>query len=119
VIPVQSRRGCWSQGAWNGICRPTQLLDGCSGLRFALDQQLRRMQAAESTMQNGCGGGATPECSQTTAAWNSQASLYRALQAKYRSCLAQPANVYPFGGHLIVGYGAGLRFEPLSADVRY
>jgi hypothetical protein len=119
VIPVQSRRGCWSQGVWNGICRQTQPLDGCSGLRFALDQQLRRMQAAESTMQNGCSGGATPGCSETTADWDSQASLYRALQAKYRSCLAQPANVYPFGGHLIVGYGAGLRFEPLSADVSY
>jgi hypothetical protein len=117
VIPVQSRRGCWSRGIWNG-CQG-QLLDACSGLRFALDQQLHRMQAAQSTMQNGCSGGATQECSETTAAWNSQASLYRALQSRYRSCLAGTANVYPFGGHMIVGYGGGLLFEPLSLDVSH
>jgi len=119
VIPVQRRRGCWSQGVWNEACQwQTQLVDRCSGLRFALDQQFARMQAAESAMQNSCGGGARG-CSDTTAAWNSQAGLYRALQARYRSCLAKTDNVYPFGGHLIVGYGAGLRFEPLSADVSY
>jgi len=120
VIPVQRRLGCWSQGLWNGVCpQQTQLLDGCSGLRFALDQQLQRMQAAESAMQNACGGGATPGCSGATAAWNSQAGLYRALQAKYRSCLAQNANVYPFRGHMIGGYGAGLLFEPLSAEASH
>jgi hypothetical protein len=118
VIPVQSRRGCWSRGLWNGTCQwQTQLLDGCGGLRFALDQQFARMQAAESAMQNGCGGGATQGCAETTAASNSQTSLYRALQARYRSCLAQTGNVYPFGGHMAVGSGAGLLFEPLSADV--
>jgi hypothetical protein len=69
-------------------------------------------------MQSRCGGGARG-CSDTTAAWNSHADLYRALQARYRSCLAKTGNVYPYGGHLIVGYGAGLRFEPLSADVSY
>jgi hypothetical protein len=74
------------------------------------------MQAPESTMQNSCSGGATPGCSKTSATWNSQAGLYRALQARYRSCLAQTANVYPFGGHMIVGYGGSLLFEPLSLD---
>jgi hypothetical protein len=119
VIPVQSHRGCWSRGLWNGICQmQTQLFDGCSGLSWALHQQFERMQAAESA-KNFCGGGATQGCSEATAAWNSQAGLYRALQARYRSCLAQHANVYPFGGHMIVGYGASLRFEPLSADVSY
>ena len=117
VIPVQRRRGCWSQGLWNGNCQwQTELLDNCGGLRFALDQQLRRMQAAESTMQNSCSGAATQGCSETIAAWSSQSGLYRALQAKYRSCLAGTANVYPFGGHMIVGYGGGLQFEPLSRD---
>lgn len=120
VIPVQRRRGCWSQGLWNEVCQwETQFRDDCSGLRFALDQQLHRMQTAESTMQNSCSGGATQGCSETTAAWNSQASLYRALQARYRSCLARTANVYPFGGHMIVGYGAGLQFEPLSVEANY
>jgi hypothetical protein len=75
------------------------------------------MQTAESAMQNACSGAATQGCSGSTAAWNSQASLYQALQAKYRSCLAQNANVYPFGGHLMGGSGAGLLFEPLSADL--
>jgi hypothetical protein len=120
VIPVERRRGCWSQGLWNGNCPwQTGLLDDCGGLRFALDQQLRRMQAAESTMQNSCSGAATQACSETTAAWSSQSGLYRALQARYRSCLAGTANVYPFGGHMIVGYGGGLLFEPLSRDVSY
>jgi hypothetical protein len=117
VFPLQSRRGCWSRGLWNGTCQwQTGLLDECGGLRLALDQQLHHMQAAESTMQNSCSGGATAGCSETSAAWNSQAGLYRALQARYRSCLAGTANVYPFGGHMIVGQGGGLLFEPLSLD---
>jgi len=117
VVPVQRRRGCWSHGLWNGDFQwQTELLDNCGGLRFALDQQLRRMQAAESTMQNSCSGAATPGCSDATAAWSSQSGLYRALQARYRSCLAGTATVYPFGGHMIVGYGGGLQFEPLSRD---
>ena len=77
------------------------------------------MQAAESTMQNSCSGAATEGCSETIAAWSSQSDLYRALQAKYRSCLAGTANVYPFGGRMIVGYGGGLLFEPLSRDASY
>ena len=117
VIPVQRRRGCWSQGLWNGNCQfQTEFLDDCGGLRWALDQQLRRMQAAESAMQSGCGGAATQRCSETIAAWSSQSGLHRALQARYRSCLAGTANLYPFGGRMIVGYGGGLLFEPLSRE---
>ena len=117
VIPVQRRGGCWSQGLWNGNCR--WQTDDCGGFRFALEQQLAPMQAAESAMQNSCRGAATQGCSETTAAWISQSGLYRAFEARYRSCLAATGNVSPFGGRRIVGSGGGLRFEPLSVDVSY
>ena len=86
----------------------------CSGLRMAMEQQLQRMQMAESAMQGNCDTGSTQECSETTAGWNSQASLYRALQSRYRSCLAQTGSFYSFGSYLNVGFQSDLLFEPLG-----
>src|SRR5215469_12407893 len=121
VIPTAQRYGCSYQGLWNGSCiGQTQWFAGCSGLRFRLEQQLARMQSAEYQMQDSCRAGATQECSETTAARNSEADLYRALEAKYRSCMAQTSFMgYPYGGYMLSGYGSGLLFEPLAPALDY
>lgn len=121
VIPTPQRYGCSYQGLWDGRCiGQTQLFGGCDGLRFGLEQQLHRMQSAESQMQVNCRGGATQECSETTAARNSEVNLYRALQSKYRSCLAGTSFMgYPQGGYTLSGYGSGLLFEPLAPGRDY
>lgn len=114
VIPVQQHYSCPYLGLWNGTCiGQVQLSDNCAGLRFALQQQLLRMQQAESMMQGNCQGGASQECAETTAGWNSQVSLYRALQSRYRSCMGQTSMLDPFGGMMMAGYGSGLLFDPL------
>jgi hypothetical protein len=116
VIPTQQRYPCSYSGIWNGssCIMGLQLWDDCGGLRMALEQQLMLMQQAEIAMQNTCQGN-EQECSTSTAAWNSQLSLYRALQSRFRSCLAQSASVFPFGGYMI-GYGPDLLFEPVALD---
>lgn len=121
VIPTPQHYGCSYQGLWNGSCiGQTQLFAGCSGLRFGLEQQLRRMQSAQYQMQDSCRAGATQECSATTAAWHSEADLYRTLEAKYRSCMAHTSFMgYPYGGYMLSGYRSGLLFEPLAPGLDY
>jgi hypothetical protein len=120
VIPTSQRNGCSYQNLWNGNTCLGQIYfaNDCGGLRMALEQQLERMRQAESMMQGDCEG-AGQECSESTAGWNSQTSLYRALQSRYRSCLAQSASVFPFGGYMIRGFGSDLFFEPLSFELDY
>lgn len=121
MIPTPQRYGCSYQGLWDGRCiGQTQLFGECSGLRFGLAQQLLRMQSAESRMQDNCRGGATQECSETTAARDSEANLYRALEAKYRSCLASTSFMgNPYGGFTLSGYRSGLLFEPLAPGLDF
>lgn len=115
VIPVQTNYSCSYQGIWNGSCAwQVQFADGCSGLRFALQRQLQRMQDAEAAMQGNCQASATQECSETTAGWNSESSLYRALQSRYRSCLAQSAFGYGFNGFMTFGLQSDLLVEPFG-----
>jgi hypothetical protein len=71
------------------------------------------MQEAEAAMQGNCQAGGAQECSETTAGWNSESSLYRALQSRYRSCLAQSAFGYGFGG-MTYGLQSDLMIEPLG-----
>lgn len=106
VIPTPQRYGCSRQGLWNGSCiGQTQLYGGCSGLRFGLEQQRHRMQSAETQMQDSCREGATEACSETTAARDSEVNLYRALQAKYRSCLASTSFMgSSYGGYTLSEY---------------
>lgn len=116
VIPVQPSYGCSYRGSWNGRCLgQAQLFAGCGGLRFSLEQQLHRLESAESQMQNNCRGGASQECSQTTATRNSEANLYRALQARYRSCMSTTSFMgSPYGGYMISRHGSGLVLEPFG-----
>lgn len=117
VIPVQRNDSCSYQGLWNGRCAwQVQFADDCGGLRFALQRQLQRMQEAEAAMQGNCQAGANQECSETTAGWNSESSLYRALQSRYRSCLAQSAFGYGFGG-ATYGLQSDLLIEPPGLDL--
>ena len=115
VIPVQRNYSCSYQGLWNGSCTwQVQFADDCSGLRFALQRQLQRMQEAEAAMQGNCQAGTTQECSETTAGWNSESNLYRALQSRYRSCLAQSAFGYGFNGFMTFGLQSDLLVEPFG-----
>ena len=73
----------WSGGA---CLSHTPFLDNCSGLQATLSQQASRMQAAEATRQSACTSGSSQECSGMTTRYQSEASLYQALQERYQQC---------------------------------
>jgi hypothetical protein len=93
----------------------TRFVDDCSGLRFAMERQAQRMQAAESAQQSACASAATQECSDLTNTSLSETSLYRALQSRYRQC-RQSITAYPFGGTAVWSYASGLSFDALVTD---
>ena len=86
----------WSGGACQWQNRP---LDNCAGLRFSLQRQAQRMRAAEGERQNACSTGGSQECSDLTSTAQSEASLYRNLQERYRMCQQRSPSGYSYGGY--------------------
>jgi hypothetical protein len=86
----------WSGGACQWQNRP---LDDCAGLRFSLQRQAQRMRAAEGERQNACSTGGSQECSDLTSTTQSEASLYRNLQERYRMCQQRSPSGYSYGGY--------------------
>jgi len=121
VFDNNSRNVCPFGQAWNGgACQwQNRYLDDCAGLRFALQQQARRMQAAESEQQSACSTGRSQECSDLTSTAQSEASLYRSLQDRYRMCQQRSPAAYSFGGYGRWNYSSGLLFDGLEMDLDY
>ena len=111
-----SRWDIWSGGA---CLLQTRFLDDCSGLRMAMEQQARRMQAAEAAQQSAFSTGSRQDCSDLTSTWQSEASLYRTLQDRYRLCQQRSLSVYPFSSFGGLSYSPGLLFDPLGMDLDY
>jgi hypothetical protein len=74
----------------------TRFVDECGAQRIMLAQQAQRMNAAEIDRQRACSSGAQ-ECSNLASRSQSEASLYRELQARYEQCRRGPGAVSPFG----------------------
>jgi hypothetical protein len=72
----------------SGRCLPhTYYIDDCGALLMLMQQQAARARAAEMARRNACDTGA-PECSDLTARSQSEASLSRTLEERYRACEA-------------------------------
>ena len=83
----------------NGLCGvPIQSVDDCSGLRAALQRQIRRMEAAEAARRAECINGNTPECSDLTGKSQSEASFYQKLQERYARCRNVSPRAWSFSG---------------------
>jgi hypothetical protein len=78
-----SRTDIWT----GGIClNDLQFMDPCSGLLMSVQQQEHRVQEADSVRQRSCANGGSPECSDRTTNYQSEASLYQTFQTKYQAC---------------------------------
>jgi hypothetical protein len=66
-----------------------------SASRFALDQQLQQVRAAESARDSACSAGASQECSDLSLKANSGSNLYRSLSERYRQCRQGQWQNYP------------------------
>jgi hypothetical protein len=121
VFANNSGNVCPFGQAWNGgACQwQNRYLDDCAGLRFALQQQARRLQAAESAQQSACSTGRSQECSALASTAQSEASLYRSLQERYRMCQQRSPAAYSFGGYGRWDYSQGLLFDGLEMDLDY
>lgn len=97
----------------------TRFMDSCSGQRRVMEQQARRMQAAESAQQSACASGSMQDCSNSTGTAQSEANLYRTLQDRYQTCRQRSQAAYPFTRFGFSGYSSGLLFDPLEFDVNY
>lgn len=107
----------WSGGA---CLLQTRFLDDCNGFRLALDQQARRMQAADSSQRSACSAGATQDCSELTGKMQSESNLYRSLQDRYRQCQLRSHSAFPNGSYGYARQWPGWLFDPqyFGADYR-
>lgn len=107
VVPQRIHHGCSGYAVWSGspCVLQTHYLDGCSGLRTMLERQAQQMQAADSIRQSACTAGASAECSEASASWQSEQNLHQSLQQRYQQCRLQG------------GYSARLRgFGPANGS---
>jgi hypothetical protein len=83
-------------------------MDDCLGQRRIMEQQARRMQAAEEAQQRTCASGSSQDCSGLTGTAQSEANLYRTLQDRYQRCVQRSQTAYSFTGFGFGGYSSGL-----------
>ena len=84
-----------------------------------MEQQAQRMHAAEAAQQSACSTGSGQDCSDRSSASQNETSVYRTLQAQYRSCQQRSMGVNPFGHSAGAGYAQGLSYYPLEFDLDY
>ena len=103
---------------WNGSAclYTTRFLDSCFGLRTALVRQAQRVQMAESIRQSACANGPAQECSEATAAWQSEENLRETLQMRYQQCQVQSMAAYSTGYGLSV-YDSTRWFDSLTFEL--
>jgi hypothetical protein len=118
VIPIRRHGVCSTPQIWSGAACAfqTNMLADCSAIRMLMERQAQRMQAAESIRQNACSAGATQACSDATAAWQSEASFYSSLRARYLRCQQQNGGAFPFSSYMSRYPFAG-RLDSLSFDL--
>lgn len=96
-----TRHHCYPGEIWNGgVCiQQNNFLDSCFALRRSLQRQQQRVQAAEATRRSACADGPAQECSEATAAWQSEENLRQSLLLRYQQCQMQSiaANSMGFG----------------------
>lgn len=113
---VCSHREIWNGGACIG---QTPFLDPCLGFRAALDRETQRMQAAQSEQQNACAQAESQACSEATAAFQNEASVYRLLEEKYRQCRLNSRSAYSTRMSGFPRYGLEASFDPLRFEMEY
>jgi hypothetical protein len=112
VVFNSFRRTCSAREIWSGgsCLQQTQFLDDCNGNRVLMEQQWRRLQAAEAARQSACSAGSARECSDAAGESQTEGDLYRQLHDRYLQCRLRRgfpfASAFSFGG-----YSAGLSFE--------
>lgn len=74
------------------------------------------MQATEAA-QTACSATAGQDCSGLTTAAQSEGSLYRTLQDRYRKCQQRSMGAFPFPAFGFSGYSAGLMFGSLEMEL--
>jgi hypothetical protein len=79
--------------------------------------QAQRMQAAEGARQAACANAVSQDCSGLTTAAQSEGSLYRTLQDRYRRCQQRSLSGYSFIGFGASGYSAGLLFDSMFDSI--
>jgi hypothetical protein len=88
----------------------------CSAQRIAMQQQARRMRESQAAEQSACAGGAEQDCSAMTSTALSEASLYRTMRDRYRSCLQGAFSINPFGHSSGSGVSV-LMFDPMGLEL--
>jgi len=120
VMPSKTNNLCsrWDFSSGGACLLQTRFLDDCSGLRMALDEQARRMRAAQLAQQSACATGAM-QCSDLTGASGSEANLYQALADRYRQCRYRSSIAYPFNGYRIWGSSSDFMSDSLWMGLDY
>jgi hypothetical protein len=112
---------CSQREIWNGgsCLLQANFLDDCSGLRMAMERQAQRMQEADSDQQSSCSNPTSQECSDRGRMAQSEANLYRTLQARYQACQRRSLTASPVSGLGSWKYSQGLRSDPLGMELNY
>jgi hypothetical protein len=98
------RRRCGAGEFRNGgACLQQTFLDECSALRVMMERQAQRMQTAEADRQGACFTD-PQQCSASTGSAESEASLYRDLQARYLACQRRPPTALSFNSFAASSY---------------
>jgi hypothetical protein len=119
VVPIHRTHNFCSVreiGRGSACLLPTSFFDDCSGPRRMMEQQAQRMQATEAA-QTACSATAGQDCSGLTTAAQSEGSLYRTLQDRYRKCQQRSMGAFPFPAFGFSGYSAGLMFGSLEMEL--
>ena len=119
-VSCGARYQCSPGEIWNGSAclYHTRFLNQCFALGTELYRQERRVQAAESIRQSACANGPAQECSEATAAWQSEENLRQNLLSRYRQCQIQSIAASSAGYGLSV-YDSTTWFDFLRFDVQY
>jgi hypothetical protein len=83
-----------------------------------VERQAQRVQTAQSSRLSACSAGATQECTNLTATFQSEDGLYRQLRSRYDACRQRSFASYRFSRYGSTGYGGGL-FDPLTFEAEY
>jgi hypothetical protein len=120
TAPRYVNNSCSHTEVWNGgaCLLHTNFLADCSALALAMERQEQRMRAAESMRQSACGNSAAQECLDANREWQSEQSLYRAWESRYRRCQSE-TSTYPAGGYSFPGYGLGVWPDAAGMNVNY
>ena len=121
VVPIHRTHNFCSVpqiGNGSACLLQTSFFDDCSGPRRMMEQQAQRMQAAEAA-QTACSATAGQDCSGLITAAQSEGSLYRTLQNRYRRCQQRSLGAFPFPAFGFSSYSAGLMFGSLEMGLDY